>query len=141
LFLGIAEICQPSHGPVNQLGQVPLDKDRVLAGQANLSREAQLVAHKNRRADNQAGRERFVMAVAEPDRQAVVIVVLAISHLQQPKVPGTRRRMKAGLLLNEKVSCGNSPGFDKSLYQRWPSALFQMGHSEGASLSITPCLR
>jgi hypothetical protein len=66
--------------------QIPGDVGRVFPGQLHFSREAEVVANKYLRPGHDAGRERLVMTVAEPEDPAVILIGLRALDLHETEV-------------------------------------------------------
>ena len=64
---------QESDGATHQLRQVADDEPGVLAGEFDLAAEAQIVANEHAGPGDDAGGERFVVAVTEAEHPAVVV--------------------------------------------------------------------
>ncbi|MDB6025581.1 MAG: hypothetical protein JWM68_1804 [Verrucomicrobiales bacterium] len=72
-ILVIPEITQLADGALHDLRQVPIDERGVLAGELHLAAEGEVVADEHVCPSNDASRERFVVRVAEPKYERVVI--------------------------------------------------------------------
>src|SRR4051812_29005227 len=70
----------------DEAGQVPPGPPGVAPGNDNLPREGEIVADERTGADDEAGGEGLVVAVAQPQDPGIILVVSPIGYLQEPEV-------------------------------------------------------
>jgi hypothetical protein len=86
LFLMVPLLSQLANGPLREHRQIPVDEPRMLARQLHFPVKTQVVADKNLRTGNDAGRKGFVMAVTQAQHPGVVPCPRVVGHLDEPEV-------------------------------------------------------
>lgn len=73
-------------GALGDLGQIAHDEPGVLPGEFHLAGKAQVVANEHARAGDNAGGERFVVRIAQPQHPTVIRIGLAAADFHEAKV-------------------------------------------------------
>src|SRR4029078_13247924 len=97
VVLPLAEVADPADGGLDQVGEIALDEDGVLAADLDLAAEGEVVADEDARADHQTRGEALVVRIAEADDQRVVDRVVAVLELEHAEVALAFVRERMGL--------------------------------------------
>src|SRR6185436_18709891 len=97
VVLPLAEVADPADGGLDQVGEIALDEDGVLAADLDLAAEGEVVADEDARADHETRGEALVVRIAEADDQRVVDRVVAVLELEHAEVALAFVRERMGL--------------------------------------------
>lgn len=86
LVLVMPALHQLAHGTLHKLRQIAGDEPRVLPGEFHLPRKREVVAAEHGGTGDDPGGERLVVAVANAEHPAVVLVGLRAQDLHEPEI-------------------------------------------------------
>jgi len=89
---------QLTNSPLDELGQIPVNKPSMFPGNLHLAAEAEVVTNEDTGSRNNASRENFVMAIPKAENPAVIGIGLFPLNFEQAEVAVTVMGQAVGLI-------------------------------------------